>query len=116
MSKEKLHICSDKIVAAHKQPEAAERARAERQGNAPDPTLLGDAMERLASILSPPYTFSLDHIHAEGLVMFTRKKWQVGRAIRFYFMDGPQWARDKVMDLGNNWLVQANLGFELTTD
>jgi serralysin len=48
--------------------------------------------------------------------MFTAKKWQVGRTIKFYFMDGPQWARDRVMDLGNNWLVQANLKFEVTND
>jgi serralysin len=99
------------VVPARKQPEAAEQARFERAGNSPDPTLLGDAMERLGAYFLDPAD-----LHAEGLVMFTSKKWQVGRTINFYFMDGPQWARDKVMDLGNNWLVQANLKFNVTTD
>ena len=122
MPKEIVRVCADKLVAAQKQPEAAERARQERQGNAPDPTLLGGAMERLAQTLElfPVSMFdapsTAQEIHAEGLVMFTSKKWQVGRTIKFYFMDGPQWAQDQVMDLGNNWLVQTNLTFEVTTD
>jgi hypothetical protein len=110
----KIHACVDRVVPARKQPEAAERARFERQGNAPDPTLLSDALERLSKLFGR--ILPDEDFHKESLVMFTSKKWQVGRTINFYFMDGPQWARDKVMDLGNNWLVQANLKFNVTTD
>jgi hypothetical protein len=104
-------------VPVHKQPEAADRSRYERPGNAPDPTLLGDALERLSELTeSIGGPLAADEIHAEGLVMFTAKKWSVGRTINFYFMDGPQWARDKVMELGSRWLVQANLTFNVTPD
>lgn len=113
MPKEILHVCTDKIVPSNRQSEAAGRARVERQGNSPDPTLLGDALERLGALVPD---LDAETIHAEGLVMFTSKKWQTGRTIRFYFMDGPQWARDKVMEIGSRWLVQANLTFFLTND
>jgi hypothetical protein len=114
MAKEQIiRACADRIVPSPRQPEASERARLERPGNAPDASLMGDAMERLRDFIP---SFSAEEIHAEGLVMFTSKKWQVGRTINFYFMDGPQWARDRVIDLGNNWLKQANLVFNVTTD
>jgi hypothetical protein len=54
--------------------------------------------------------------HAEGLVMFTAKKWPVKETIRWYFMDGPEWAKQQVFDLACRWLDVANLKFERTED
>lgn len=109
-----IRACVDRIIPARHQREAADRALEEHSANAPDPTLFGDAVERLGEMMP---LFAGEEIHAEALVMFTAKKWRPGRTIYIYFMDSaPDWARDRVMEIAARWLNQANLHFEVTVD
>lgn len=110
-NKEIVRACVDRVIPAPYQREAAARAIDEHPANAPDPTLFGDAIERLKHMVPDP---SL--VHGEALVMFTAKKWRPGREIKIYFMDGPQWAQDRVMEIAVRWLNQANLKFVVTHD
>lgn len=110
MPKEIIRACVDRVIRAGNQRDAADRALEEHSANAPDPTLLGDAIERLGQFIPA------SAVHSEALVMFTAKKWRPGREIKVYFMDGQQWAREKVMEIASRWCNQANLKFVVTQD
>lgn len=107
---EPMKVCPDRVLPAAKQWEASQLALAEREGNSLPPAVFGDAIARLESIAGS------DSAKREALVMFTHKRWSSGRTIRFHFLDGPEWARDKAFAYIMRWTFQANLAFARTKD
>ncbi len=79
-------VCVDKTLETRRLEEAAEEARRERAGNAPDGSLLGDAISAL---------FRSD-VEVGAAVLLTDKKWQPGREIKVgWFRD--EWTEDDVI-------------------
>lgn len=107
---EVVKVCTDRVLTAEEQYEATEAALAEREGNGVPSQLLGDSMSRLEEFVGG------DRAKREALVMFARKRWANGRTLKVYWMDGPEWARNRAFRQIRVWGNQANLKYEMTAD
>lgn len=103
-----VRVCVDKSLATHRLEEAAERAMMERRGNAPDGTLLGDAINRIRE-------FGIPDFQREAAVMLTSKKWEAGREIKVGWIPGPynesDVLRERIRYYVNSLEAYMNLNF-----
>lgn len=57
-----------------------------------------------------------DEIQRAGLILNVSRRWKNGRTIRVGFLDGPQWARDQVLEIARRWTKYAYLELALETN
>lgn len=98
-----MRLCVDAVVPEKHQADAAGLALEESDRNAPDQGLLAGLLAR-----------GIEHPQAQ--VMLRGKKWQNGRTLPVYFIDGPEWARESVFYWLKMWTRQANLHMVRTND
>lgn len=96
---------------AHRDPDGqlrcAEAAIEDNPQNEPSPTALSTTADLLASITNLPDS----DIERAALILSVDRKWKNGRTIKVGFIDGPDWARKQVMEIGSRWTRYANLHF-----
>jgi serralysin len=100
----------------HRDPETQMRcavaAIEDNPENEPNPTAVSLTEDFLAAHTDLHDT----EIQRAGLILNVSRRWKNGRTIRVGFIDGPEWAREQVLEIAQRWTKYANLELVLETN
>lgn len=101
---------------AHRNPEAQYRCAQKAIEDNPRNEPSRDKVSLTEDFLSAFTNLSDPEIERAGLILSVDRKWRNGREIKVGFLDGPDDARQQVLDIANRWSRYANLKLVLETN